>query len=254
MTEQWAEGRVVFVTGATAGFGQAFARRFHAAGARVVATGRRQDRLDELAALGDRVLVRTLDVRDRDAVRATVAELPEAFAAVDLLLNNAGMAAGLAKAQDAELDDWDLTIDTNIKGLVYVARAFLPGMIARGRGHIVNLGSVAGTYPYPGGNVYGAAKAFVHQFSLNLRADLVGTPVRVTCVEPGMAETEFSLTRMEGDAEAAAKVYQGMQPMTAEDIADVVEAVVRLPAHVNVNTVELMPVAQAFSPFTVART
>ena len=249
---QWARGRVVAITGATAGFGDAIARRFHAAGARIVASGRRPDRLARLAGLGERIHTRVLDVRDQAAVQAWVDALPEDFAAIDLLVTNAGLAAGLGKAHEASLDDWNVMVDTNIKGLMYVTRAVLPGMVARGRGHVVNMGSIAGSYPYPGGNVYGGTKAFVHQFSLNLRSDLLGTPIRVTCIEPGMAETEFSVVRL-GDRAAAAKVYEGMQPLSADDIAQVVEAAVRLPAHVNLNTIEVMPVAQAFSPFSVYR-
>jgi 3-hydroxy acid dehydrogenase/malonic semialdehyde reductase len=186
-------------------------------------------------------------------VAAAVAALPDAFSAVDLLVNNAGLALGLGPAQDADLDDWDQMIDTNCTGLVYVTRAVLPGMVARGRGHVINLGSVAGTYAYPGGNVYGATKAFVHQFSLNLRSDLSGTGVRVTCVEPGMADTEFSLVRFSGDQSKADAVYTGMQPMTADDIAESIHWAATMPAHVNVNTIELMATAQSFAPFQVAR-
>jgi 3-hydroxy acid dehydrogenase/malonic semialdehyde reductase len=244
----------VFVTGASSGFGAAVARRFAAAGARVVAAARRADRLRELAAeLGPRLLPVTLDVRDRAAVAGAVAGLPEEFARVDVLVNNAGLALGLEPAQDADLDDWEQMIDTNCKGLVYCTRAILPGMVARRRGHVINLGSVAGTYPYPGGNVYGGTKAFVHQFSLNLRSDLHGTGVRVTCVEPGMADTEFSTVRFGGDRARADAVYAGMQPMTADDIAESVYWAATLPQHVNVNTIELMATAQSFAPFQVAR-
>ena len=245
---------VVFVTGASSGFGAAVARRFVIAGSRVVATARRLDRLKDLAAdLGPHLLPITLDVRDRGAVADVIGGLPAEFAAVDVLVNNAGAALGLSPAQDADLDDWDQMIDTNCKGLAYCTRAILPGMVARRRGHVVNLGSVAGTYPYPGGNAYGGTKAFVHQFSLNLRSDLHGTGVRVTCVEPGMADTEFSLVRFSGDQSKADAVYAGMQPLTADDIAESVYWAVTLPRHVNVNTMELMPVAQSFAPFQVAR-
>jgi 3-hydroxy acid dehydrogenase / malonic semialdehyde reductase len=245
---------VVFVTGASSGFGAAVARRFAADGARVVAAARRADRVRELAAeLGSRVLPLTLDVRDRDAVAGAVAGLPEEFRAVDVLVNNAGLALGLNPAQSADLDDWDRMIDTNCKGLVYCTRAILPGMVDRGRGHVINLGSVAGTYPYPGGNVYGGTKAFVHQFSLNLRSDLHGTGVRVTCVEPGMADTEFSLVRFSGDQAKADNVYSGLQPMTAADIAESIHWAASMPPHVNVNTIELMATAQSFAPFQVAR-
>jgi 3-hydroxy acid dehydrogenase/malonic semialdehyde reductase len=244
----------VLVTGASSGFGEAIARRFVAAGARVVATARRSDRLKALAAdLGPRLLPVTLDVRDRAAVAAIIDGLPGEFAEIDLLVNNAGGALGLNPAQDADLDDWEQMIDTNCKGLAYCTRAILPGMVARRRGHVINLGSVAGTYPYPGGNVYGGTKAFVHQFSLDLRSDLHGTGVRVTCIEPGMADTEFSTVRFSGDKAKADAVYAGMQPLTADDIAASVYWAATLPPHVNVNTIELMPVAQSFAPFQVAR-
>ena len=245
---------IVFITGASSGFGAAIARRFAAAGTRVVAAARRQDRLEGLAAeLGSLVLPVTLDVRDRAAVTQVTGGLPAEFAPIDVLVNNAGAALGLSPAQDADLDDWEQMIDTNCKGLAYCTRAILPGMVARRRGHVINLGSVAGTYPYPGGNAYGGTKAFVHQFSLDLRSDLHGTGVRVTCIEPGMADTEFSLVRFGGDQAKADAVYTGMQPLTAGDIAESVYWAATLPSHVNVNTIELMPVAQSFAPFQVAR-
>jgi len=246
----------VLITGASAGFGTAMARRFVAGGARVIAASRRLGRLQELVVeLGeDRVLPVALDVGDRAAVERMVADLPEPFASVDCLVNNAGLALGLNPAQRADGDDWDAMIDTNVRGLVHLTRAVLPGMVERGRGHVVNMGSVAGTYPYPGGNVYGATKAFVQQFSLNLRSDLIGTPIRVSCIEPGMCGgTEFSTVRFGGDADKAASVYAGMQPLTAEDIAETVWWTTNLPAHVNINTLEVMPVAQSFAPFQVAR-
>jgi len=245
---------IVFVTGASSGFGAAVTRRFAAAGARIVVAARRADRLKDLAAeLGPRLLPVTLDVRDRTAVNDTVAALPPDFAAVDVLVNNAGLALGLGPAQEADLDEWDQMIDTNCKGLVYCTRAILPGMVARRRGHVINLGSVAGTYPYPGGNVYGGTKAFVHQFSLDLRSDVHGTGVRVTCVEPGMADTEFSTVRFSGDQSKADAVYAGMQPMTADDIAESIYWAATMPQHVNVNVIELMATAQSFAPFQVAR-
>ena len=247
------DDRTVLVTGATSGFGAAIARRFHAAGARVIGTGRRADRLSELQALGERVYAVDLDVRDRAAVERALGDLPGPFTQVDTLINNAGLALGLGKAHEADPQDWDVVVDTNIKGLLYVTRAVLPGMVERRRGDVINIGSVAGTYPYPGGHVYGGSKAFVHQFSLNLRADLLGTPIRVTCVEPGLVETEFSRVRFKGDEAAAEKVYAGVDALTPDDIAQVVESVVRLPAHVNLNVVEVMPVAQAFSPFSFDR-
>ena len=230
------------------------ARRFAADGARVVATARRVERVESLASeFGPRILPLALDVRDRPAVAAAVAGLPAEFAAIDVLVNNAGLALGLNPAQDADLDDWDQMIDTNCKGLVYCTRAILPGMVARRRGHVINLGSVAGTYPSPGGNVYGGTKAFVHEFSLNLRSDLHGTGVRVTCVEPGMADTEFSLVRFSGAQAKADNVYTGMEPMTADDIAESIHWAATMPQHVNVNTIELMATAQSFGPFQVAR-
>lgn len=252
---QWATGRVAFVTGATSGFGAAFARRIAKAGGKVIATGRRSERLEALAndCPTGSVLVRPLDLGDTAAIKATVAALPNDFAAIDLLFNNAGLALGLGKAPDTNLADWDEMIDTNIRALVHVTHAILPGMVARNRGHIINLSSVAASYPYPGGNVYGATKAFVRQFSLNLRADLLGKAVKVSSIEPGMCETEFSEIRFKGDAKAAEAVYAGMTPLSADDVVDAVEAVLRLPAHLNVNTIELMPVQQAFSPFAVAR-
>lgn len=247
--------QIVFVTGASAGFGAAIARRYVAAGSRVIATARRLDKLESLAAeLGDKLLPLALDVRDRGAIEQAVAGLPDDFKNVDCLVNNAGLALGLEPAQRASLEDWEQMIDTNCKGLVTMTRALLPGMVERGRGHVVNLGSVAGTYPYPGGNVYGGTKAFVHQFSLNLRSDLNGTGVRVSCVEPGMCGgTEFSEVRFGGDKDKAAAVYQGVKSLSAEDIAETIFWITALPAHVNINTVELMPVQQSFSPFLVHR-
>ncbi len=247
--------RTAFVTGASNGFGAAIVRRFAAEGVRVVALARRQDRLAGLAAeLGDSVLPVRLDVRDRAAVQDVVAGLPTEFAEIDVLVNNAGLAKGLKPAQEADLDDWEEMIDTNCKGLVYCTRTILPGLVERRRGHVVNLGSVAGTYPYPGGNVYGATKAFVHQFSLNLRSDLHGTGVRVTSVEPGLSgDTEFSTVRFGGDQGKADAVYTGTQPLVPADIAEAVYWVVSQPAHVNINTIEMMPVTQSFAPFQVYR-
>jgi 3-hydroxy acid dehydrogenase/malonic semialdehyde reductase len=246
--------RIVFVTGASSGFGAAVARRFAASGARVVAAARRAGRLTDLAAeLGSAVLPVTLDVRDRAAVAEVVAGLPAEFAEIDVLVNNAGLALGQDPAQSADLDDWDQMIDTNCKGLVYCTRAILPGMVARGRGHVINLGSVAGTYPYPGGNVYGGTKAFVHQFSISIRSDVHGSGVRVTCVEPGMADTEFSTVRFHGDAPRADSVYAGMQPMSADDVAESIYWAATMPRHVNVNVIELMATAQSMAAYQVAR-
>jgi 3-hydroxy acid dehydrogenase/malonic semialdehyde reductase len=247
-------GKIALVTGATSGFGEAIAEAFARAGATVIAAGRRKERLDALAArLGARIHPLVLDVRDRAAVERAIAALPPPLAHVDVLVNNAGLALGLEPAQRASLDEWDTMIATNCRGLVTVTRAVLPGMVERNRGHVVNVGSVAGTYPYPGGNVYGATKAFVHQFTVNLRADLLGTAVRATCVEPGMAETEFSLVRFGGDAARAGKVYEGVKALAPADVAEAVLWVVSLPAHVNVNALEMMPVQQAFSPFAIHR-
>ena len=248
--------RVAFVTGASSGLGEAIARRSAAAGVRVVAAARREDRLDGLASdVGEEsILPVVLDVCDLAAVERTVESLPPAFAEVDVLVNNAGLALGLEPAQDAVLDNWERMIDTNCTGLVYLTRALLPGMVARRRGHVVNMGSIAGTYPYPGGNVYGATKAFVHQFSLGLRADLHGTGIRVTCIEPGLiGRTEFSEVRFAGDTTRAAGVYSGTTPLGPEDIAAAVEWVTSQPEHVNVNVIELMPVSQSFAALPVDR-
>lgn len=247
---------VVLITGATSGFGAACARRFAADGAALVLVGRRADRLEqlqrELSASAPTLLL-PLDVRDRAAVAQTLAALPAPFTAVDVLVNNAGLALGLKPAERADIEDWETMIDTNLKGLLYVTRAVLPGMVERDRGHIVQLGSVAGTYPYPGGNVYGATKAFVHQLALNLRADLVGKRVRVTSVEPGMAETEFSEVRFHGDKDRAKAVYRGIQALRPEDVADAIHWAVTRPPHVNINRLEIMPTMQAFGPFAVSR-
>ena len=244
----------ILITGATAGFGAAAARRFAEDGARLILAGRRADRLEELQAeLPVQVHTLVLDVRGREDVEKAIAGLPKEFAAIDVLVNNAGLAAGLDPAHKANLDDWDVMVDTNIKGLMYMARAVLPGMVERKRGHIINLGSVAGTYPYPAGSVYGGTKAFVEQFSLNLRNDLGGTNVRVTCIEPGMCETEFSVVRFKGDESKAAAVYQGMKPLSADDIAEQIHWVASLPQHVNINTLEIMPQAQSWNGFAVHR-
>jgi 3-hydroxy acid dehydrogenase/malonic semialdehyde reductase len=249
---------VVFVTGASAGIGRAIAHRFAREGARLVLTARRREKLDVVAhearELGAETHSITLDVRDGAAVMAAFDALPEPFRNVTILVNNAGLALGIDKAQGAKLDDWEVVVDTNVKGVLHCTRAALPGMIARDRGHVINLGSVAGTYPYPGGNVYGASKAFVASFSLHLRADLLGSHVRVTDIEPGMVEgTEFSTVRLRGDEHAAKKVYEGFQPLTADDIAESVAWCALQPPHVNVNRLELMPVMQAFAGFAVKR-
>lgn len=242
--------KTILVTGASSGIGAAIVRRFAREGARVVLAARRRDRMESLAAeVGGNLTIVPLDVRDRAEVERAL----EPFE-VDVLVNNAGLALGLEPAHQANLDDWEEMVDVNIKGLLHVTHAVLPGMATRDRGHVINLGSVAGSYPYPGGNVYGATKAFVAQFSLNLRADLLGKNIRVTDIEPGMVETEFSLVRYKGDAERARAIYQGIHALSADDIAEVVHYCASLPAHINVNRLEVMPVMQAFSPFAVKRT
>jgi len=240
----------ILITGATSGFGAACARRFAAAGWRLILTGRRADRLEILRAeLGD-AITRTLafDVRDGEAVAKELSELE-----VDVLLNNAGLALGLEPAWEAGLDDWETMVDTNVKGVMYCTRAVLPGMVARNRGHVVNISSTAAHWPYPGGNVYGASKAFVEQFTRNLRADLLGTRVRATCIAPGMAETEFSNVRFKGDDARAGRVYAGAEPLRAEDIAEIVFFVTTLPGHINVNALEVMSIDQAWGHLAVHR-
>lgn len=249
----------VLVTGATAGFGEATARRFLANGHKVVAVGRRAERLEALknslpVEQQKKLLTMVVDVCDSTQVDSLAGALPAEFSKVTVLVNNAGLALGLEPAHKAFLSDWDQMIDTNIKGLVHMSRAFLPGMVERKCGHVINLGSVAANYPYPGGNVYGGTKAFVKQFSLNLRADLIGTPVRVTCIEPGMcAGTEFSNVRFKGDDEKAEKVYTGVQALSADDVAETIYWSATLPSHMNINVLEVMPVQQAFSAFNVHR-
>jgi len=246
--------QIICITGATSGIGRATAERFAAEGWRMILIGRREDRLRELAAVyGDKMLALALDVRDRQAVDRAFASLPPDFTAMDMLVNSAGLALGLEPAQACDLDDWDTMIDTNVKGLAYCTRAVLPGMVARGRGHVVNVGSIAGSYAYPGGNVYGGTKAFVEQFSRNLRCDLHGTGVRVTNVEPGMLETEFSLVRFKGDAAAAAAVYRDAEHLRAEDIADAIWWAGPRPAHVNICRIEVMPICQSIGPHRVYR-
>ena len=245
----------ILVTGASAGFGEAITRRSVRDGHRVIATARRLDRLRALRdELGEAVLPAALDVTDAAAVAALPGALPEGWREVDVLVNNAGLALGLAPAQRADLADWETMVATNVAGLMRVTRALLPGMAERDRGHVVNVSSTAASYPYPGGNVYGATKAFVTQFSLNLRADLVGTGVRVTDLEPGLVGgSEFSTVRFGGDAAKAAAIYAGTQPLLPEDIAEAVAWVLGLPAHVNVNRLEMMPTCQAAGPLMIKR-
>jgi 3-hydroxy acid dehydrogenase/malonic semialdehyde reductase len=246
-------GHTVLVTGATSGFGRAIALRFATEGAKVVVAGRRAERLANLAAEHPgRIHPLPLDVRNARAVFKAIEGLPAEFAALTVLVNNAGLALGLEPAHKAKWEEWDDMIATNVRGVAAVSRAVLPGMVERNRGHVINIGSIAGSYPYPGGNVYGGTKAFVRQFSLALRADLLGKNVRVTSIEPGMAETEFALVRFQNEAKAKA-VYEGVAPLTAEDVAGVVFYAATVPAHVNINRIELMPTQQAFGPFAVHR-
>ncbi|MET0308333.1 MAG: SDR family NAD(P)-dependent oxidoreductase [Sphingomonas sp.] len=243
---------VALITGATAGIGEAAARAFVDAGWHVIGTGRRVDRLEALAAeLGERFHGAVFDVRDEAARDAALDALPEGFREIDLLVNNAGLALGLEPAQNASLANWTTMIDTNITALVSITHKLLPGLVAR-KGAIINISSVAANYPYPGGNVYAGTKAFVRQFSLDLRADLHGTGVRVTSIEPGMVETEFTLVRT-GSQETSDKLYGGVDPMTGDDIAETLLWVATLPPHLNINTLELMPVNQSWQGFAVHR-
>ena len=248
---------IAMITGATSGFGRAAARRFATAGWSLILTGRRSERLKELEQeLGDsvEVLTLTLDVRDAEAVARAVEELPDAFREVTCLVNNAGLALAPQPAQEVDLADWHTMIDTNVTGLVNVTHAMLPRLIATGAGaSIINIGSVAGSWPYPGGHVYGATKAFVEQFGYNLRCDLKGTGVRVTDISPGMAETEFTLVRTKGDQAASDALYSGTTPLQAEDIAEQIFYVATLPDHININRLEVMPTRQSWSPFTIDR-
>ena len=246
---------IVFITGASAGFGAEMARTFVKNGHQVVICARRADRLQALAAeLGDAALAIELDVTDPASIADALAMLPQSWRQIDVLINNAGLALGTKPAHEAPLEDWETMISTNCTGLVRLTRALLPAMVERGSGLVINLGSVAGHYPYPGGNVYGATKAFVEQFTLNLRADLVGTGVRATNLAPGLCGgTEFSNVRFKGDDAAAAKVYEGTTPLTAKDIAETAYWIATLPPHVNVNSIELMPTCQGFSPFNIKR-
>ena len=249
--------KIIFITGATSGFGRAAARRFAAAGWSLILTGRRVERLQALKEeLGAQVPVHiaALDVRDAEAVQAVVAALPAAFRPVRVLLNNAGLALAPQAAQNVDLADWHTMIDTNVKGLVNVTHALLPTLIDTGAGaSIINIGSTAGQWPYPGSHVYGATKAFVEQFSYNLRCDLQGTGVRVTDIAPGMAETEFTLVRTKGDQAASDRLYRGTTPLTAQDIAEQIFYVATLPDHININRLEVMPTRQAWSNFAVDR-
>jgi serine 3-dehydrogenase len=244
--------KTILITGATSGFGEASARKFVAGGWRVIGTGRRADRLKRLQEeLGDAFLPLEIDMRDRAAVES-LAQLDAPWGAIDLLLNNAGLAPPTTPLPETEWERLETVIDTNVTGLVILTRSLLPKLIER-KGQIINLSSVAATYPYKGGAVYAGTKAFVRQFSLDLRCDLEGTGVRVTSVEPGMAETEFTLVRTGGDQQASDKLYAGANPMTAEDHADLFWWLANLPPHLNINTIELMPVRQSWAGFAVHR-
>ncbi|CDH31036.1 bifunctional NADP-dependent 3-hydroxy acid dehydrogenase/3-hydroxypropionate dehydrogenase YdfG [Xenorhabdus bovienii] len=246
---------IVFVTGATSGFGEAIVRKFIKHGSVVIATGRRQERLDRLKAeLGENFHPIRLDVRDRNAIEKVVQELPDTLRNVDVLVNNAGLALGLEPAHQANPDDWETMIDTNTKGLVNMTRALLPNMVQINHGHVINIGSTAANWPYAGGNVYGATKAFVKQFSLGLRADLQGKNIRVTDIEPGLVGgTEFSQVRFKGNDEKVSKTYDGAEALTPDDIAEAVFWVATLPSRVNINTLEMMPVCQSFAGLSVHR-
>ena len=245
----------VLITGASAGFGKALAERLVANGHRVIGCARRIDKLNALAEiLGENFLPVVMDVSDTDSIPQIIADLPDDFKHIDVLVNNAGLALGTEPAHKASLDDWMQMVDTNVKGLMSLTHAVLPDMVERDSGYIINVGSIAGSWPYFGGNVYGATKAFVKQFSLNLRADLVGTQVRVTNIEPGVvAGTEFSNVRYHGDDDKAAKVYDGFKTMTGEDLGDILLWLIDSPAHINVNRLEVMPVAQTYNGLTVAK-
>ena len=246
--------KTALITGATAGFGAAAVRRFASAGWRVIATGRRVDRLKKLVEeFGtDKVFTLAFDMRKPEAIEAALATLPDSFRKIDLLINNAGLALGTAPAQKADLAQWNQMIETNVTGLVTITHKLLATLMAQ-KGAIINISSVAATYPYPGGNVYGGSKAFVSQFSLGLRSDLHGTGVRVTSVEPGMAETEFTLVRTSGNQTVSDNLYKGANPMTAENVAETLFWIATLPPHMNINRIEMMPVNQSFSPFQVHR-
>ena len=245
----------VLITGASAGFGKALAERLVAKGHRVIGCARRLDKLEAMAdTLGELFLPVVMDVSDTDSILQIIADLPADFEQIDVLVNNAGLALGTEPAYKADLSDWMQMVDTNVKGVIALTHAVLPAMVERDSGYIINLGSIAGSWPYYGGNVYGATKAFVEQFSLNLRADLIGTQVRVTNLEPGnVAGTEFSNVRYHGDDEKAAKVYDGFKTMTGEDIGDILLWLIESPAHINVNRLEVMPVVQTYNGLTIAK-
>ena len=247
---------IVLITGATSGFSISCAELFSRKGYKTILIGRRKERLLKLSKkLGvKKNLPIQLDVRNKEEVFQTIDKLPNDFKKISILINNAGLAWGLEPAHKVDIKKWETMIDTNCKGLVYITRAVLPGLIKRNKGHIVNMGSVAGSYPYEGGNVYGGTKAFVKQFSLGLKSDLLGTKVKITNIEPGMANTEFSLVRFSGNKKAADNVYKNMTPLNGRDIAETIYWATSRPAHVNINRIELMPLQQGFNFFSVSRT
>ena len=245
---------IIFITGATSGFGAAMVKRFIRAGHKVIATGRRLERLEKLKIeYGTNLYPLQLNVMNSTQVEMAINNLPKDWKQIDVLINNAGLALGTNLAQNSTIADWDTMVQTNINGLLYCTQKILPEMVKRNNGQIINLGSVAGEFPYPGGNVYGATKAFVHQFSLNLRADLLGTNIRVTNIEPGMCQTEFSVIRFNGDKEKANSIYKGVEALSADDIAETIEWVISRPAHVNINVISLMPTQQAFGGWAIHR-
>ena len=256
--------KIVLITGASSGFGAACAHIYAKQGYKLILLSRRLDKLQQLAkgfllANGEafpasHVICRAVDVTDTESIDRFIDTLPEAFLAVDILINNAGLALGTAPAYEAKLSDWEIMVDTNIKGLIRITHKILPGMVERNRGHIVNIGSIAGNWPYPGGNTYCATKAFVHQFSLALRADLLGKAIRVSHIDPGMAETNFSRVRTHGDKAAADAIYDNVKPLSGSDIADIIFWTTSVPAHININSLEVMPVCQAWGPFAIDRT
>ncbi|MGB4246590.1 MAG: SDR family oxidoreductase [Pseudohongiellaceae bacterium] len=253
--------KVVLITGASSGFGEATARKFAQEDCNLILAARSLDKLTALAKELDsststrcRTHITALDVTQQSSVDALIATLPDEFRKIDVLVNNAGLALGLEPAHQVNFSDWETMVDTNIKGLLRMTRAVLPGMVERNSGHIINIGSTAGNWPYPGGNTYGGTKAFVQNFSRGLRADLLGKRIRVTCIEPGMSETNFSNVRFKGDEARADKVYEGTQPLSAEDVADIIHWVNAMPAHVNINTLEVMPTCQTWSGLAVSRT
>ena len=246
---------IVLITGATSGFGMSCAELFSRKGYKTILIGRRKKRLISISKkLKKPSLPLQLDVRDKKEVFKTISELPKDFKKISVVINNAGLAWGVEPAQDADLKKWETMIDTNCKGLIYMTKAVLPDLIKRNNGHIINIGSVAGTYPYSGGNVYGGTKSFVKQFSLGLKSDLLGTKIRITNIEPGMTNTEFSKIRYSGDKKKANKVYEKMSPLTGLDIAETIYWCVERPKHVNINSIELMPLQQGFNFFAVSRT